>query len=157
MTLAFSGCNMRRDRQLAYKKQQFNAFTLIELLVVIASVAILAALLLPVLGRAKEQARVIQCLSNMRRLTLGWTMYAGDNQDQLLKNWTLMIGFSPQGCWVTGSVKTLPGNTNLDLVEWIAFSAQQSVCNLSMPGYCCGRWFFNAAHGFNAGTNGRSR
>lgn len=98
------------------KRQQFNAFTLIELLVVIAIIGILAALLLPALGRAKEQARTIQCLNNMKQLALCGAMYAGDNEDRLTKNWTLMIGSSPPGSWVTGTVRTSTGATNVDLI-----------------------------------------
>ena len=59
---------------------QINAFTLIELLVVIAIIAILAALLMPVLGRAKEAGRRIACLSNMRQLSLASQMFANDDQ-----------------------------------------------------------------------------
>ncbi|MFQ6035599.1 MAG: type II secretion system protein [Sedimentisphaerales bacterium] len=78
-----------------------TGFTLIELLVVIAIIALLMAILIPALNRAREQGKRAACLNNLKQLALAWNMYADDNDNKIVNGNTSTGGHNKDGtCWV---------------------------------------------------------
>lgn len=100
--------------------KQTLGFTLIELLVVIAIIALLMAILLPALNRAKEQGKRARCLANLKQLTLGWIMYADENEQKLV---SMDAGFTSDN-WVgkawdnsVGSGGVLPKDQQIEAIK----------------------------------------
>lgn len=105
-----------------------DGFTLIELLVVIAIIAILAAILLPVLNAAEKRALAVQCLSNEKQLALAWITYANDNQDYLVPNRGL--GASPPS-WGLDPLTYPDYQSGGNLAQWCPGDIQQTSCALN--------------------------
>jgi prepilin-type N-terminal cleavage/methylation domain-containing protein/prepilin-type processing-associated H-X9-DG protein len=93
------------------ERAKCGAFTLIELLVVIAIIAILAALLLPSLAKAKTKAQGVSCMNNLRQMMLGWRLYAEDYNDLLLAS--LDVG-PPRVLWCSGGLDYSGSRANWD-------------------------------------------
>jgi prepilin-type N-terminal cleavage/methylation domain-containing protein len=126
--ITFKQATKPSSRNIGAGTAEPSGFTLIELLVVIAIIAILAALLLPALRRAKEKAQAVGCINNLKQLQLGWYMYSGDNNDAIVQTGGLGQLISnpadpranrpdPWNNWVYGTMNQSPDNTDVRLLQ----------------------------------------
>src|ERR1035437_1891735 len=142
MTVTSASMNSRQTIRL-------RGFTLIELLTVIATIAILAALLFPILGKAKVKAQRTACLSNLRQLGFAWVMYRDDNHEYLVESYPVN---NPE-VWVQGDMTNSIEACDTDLIR----QGKLFAYNQSVPIYHCPESSSDRAELLDEFLHGRAR
>src|SRR5580704_925630 len=165
-----SDCILTRERQMALplpggegwgEGERFTnpprgiarAFTLIELLVVIAIIAILAALLLPALSASKQQAKSIQCASNLRQMGIAANIYCSDNADFYpVAYWDINIGDTNWSyCW---DFTTIQNGANQTVVPGLLWEGQTEIAIQQCPSFTgADNWDNDPYTGYNYNTS----
>jgi prepilin-type N-terminal cleavage/methylation domain-containing protein/prepilin-type processing-associated H-X9-DG protein len=112
----FSFFKGTRTQSLSVGRRSATAgFTLIELLVVIAIIAILAAMLLPALARAKQKTQAIYCMNNTKQLMIAWMSFSADNRDSIVVNLNYggSPGPTPAASWANGWMDWTTSHDNI--------------------------------------------
>lgn len=107
---------MRLPNLLRPPDRTAHGFTLTELLVVIAVIALLAALLLPVLGKSRAKAEGVTCANNLKQLSVAWQLYTDDNGDLLVNNHGVPETLARRSTWANNVQDWLDGDDNTNLV-----------------------------------------
>lgn len=124
------------DPQNAGLRRPWVAFTLIELLVVIAIIAILAALLLPVLSRSKSKAESLTCINHQKQLALAWHLYADDNTDSCVNNHGVPETLAKRQTWANNVQDWEASDDNTNLI-YLTDSKLAPFANRSAGIYKC--------------------